>query len=62
MPETKTTLLMSDDPTLSTRGERLPWEDSDLTSDEDVVTDTLTPERLERLRGLADRFAASPQS
>lgn len=41
--------------------ERLPWEEADLTSDEDVTTDTLTPERLAHLRDLADRFASAPQ-
>lgn len=32
-----------------------PWEDRDLTSDEDVEVDTVTHERMERLRDLAER-------
>lgn len=37
--------------------EQAPWEDSDLTSEDDVEVDTVTHERMERLRELAERVS-----
>lgn len=55
-----TTALPDQDEQPRTKAEEsevLPWEEADLTSDEDVRIDTVTPERRERIRRLADEYA-----